>query len=109
MLFSFYLDAKASMVFGCHGHAYSSTNLPAKDTRFTDSVTCSSPSIPQYGTDGMQGVWQAITSQGLSVRATSIIMLSRSGATQAQYTTYLKRWKVFWNEWQVNPTNPFFK
>ncbi len=53
----------------------------------------------------MQGVRQALKGQGFSVRATTIIISSWHEATQAQYTTYIKRWQVFCNEWQVNPTN----
>ncbi len=79
------------------------------DTRLTDSATFPSPlppPMPQYGADGIQSLGQALMGQGVSVRATSIIMSSWCGATQSQYTTkYIKRWQAFCNEWQVNPTN----
>ena len=67
--------------------------------------TGSSPLNKENGSDCMQIVRQSYETQGISQKATSIILQSWRKGTTKQYSSYIKRRTTYWHKKQIDPVS----
>ena len=91
----------SSHVSGCSKSVTTTTNCLTN----AGDATRSPPPIQENGSDCMQIVRQSFETQGISQKATSIILQSWRKGTTKQYSSYIKRWTTYCHKKQIDPVS----
>ncbi|XP_058973292.2 uncharacterized protein [Pocillopora verrucosa] len=91
----------SSHVSGCSKSVTTTTNCLTN----AGDATRSPPPIQENGSDCMQIVRQSYETQGISQKATSIILQSWRKGTTKQYSSYIKRWTTYCHKKQIDPVS----